>query len=1035
MNNSNDTKPLKILNASAGSGKTYHLVMAFIELLIGDDVSPTNFKHLIAMTFTNKAALEMKERIIEALDGIGQETPSKDTLKVALAINLGLAEPEVVTRCQKVLEAILHQYEDFHVMTIDKFNLRLIKSFSRDLDLPAEFEVVLDETELIEMVVDDLLHQLGDPEKSGLNNLMIQYAKSNIDEEKTWNFRRSLVEFGSILKNEKHIPGIAKLLEMNLDVSVYREQLSVLKSIDKQFLAYLQPIADAAAELDPKQVHGGGHTINDLAGILQQTSFPVQEALIKKRLATNLEKNDGKKDLPDAIRTPLLELNAFWQGQLQHYAAGELFLKNFFNMALLQYMAQALKSTKKEAQMIRISEFNSLISELIQNENAPFIYERLGTRYHHFLLDEFQDTSHLQWLNLIPLIHESISQRHSDLIVGDPKQSIYRFKNGLAEQFVALPAIYNPQNDAKIAATSSYFQQMGTIETLENNWRSSPTIVQFNNHFFETLRTHLPEETATFYNAIAQQPKSTKNGVVFIESEEGKDDEEAIVAQIITWIETCLADGFNASDICILGRRNKECNAWAIALDQAGYNVVSTDSLLIDSSAEVRLTISYLKWRLKPTGENEKKQFAELYLRHHHKSYDVYQNYLREEESASGKRYRYFDDRAFVRDHFGAVERFFFKYEHLYDLIEGFYGIAQLNELGNPYLHHLADLAHEFGLKRGPNLKIFLEEYDRKKGSIAVQIPAAKNAVNIMTIHKSKGLEFPVVLLPSLNIKLDLKSSFLIDWNDFLLYKQPSKSDVLEPLIELYHHEKNQILTDVVNLTYVAMTRPVERLYIRNHFDKSTFGALFHNVLEETGLATESDGVLQLTLSDGLRTAPETKEHPKTFSPEDISDRLWFPHIAFQDTEKLFDQAFLSDEMQFGIEFHLLMSRINSKAAIEEVLQNGIDSGQISTKNSKELSKRLHDLFDLPAYQQLFEGVESVLSEQEILMDATTTVRLDKLLLKANETILIDYKTGLPSPKDTKQVLHYSKILHQMGYPNVRCYLLYSSINELVAVS
>lgn len=987
------------------------------------------------MTFTNKAALEMKERIIEALDGIGQEQLTKNDLKLALAANLHLEPKEIVVRCRKVLEAILHQYEDFHVMTIDKFNLRLIKSFSRDLDLPGEFEVVLDETELIESVVDTLLNQLGDPEHASLNTLMLHYAKSNIDEEKTWNFRRSLVEFGSILKNEQHLPGIAKLLEMDLDVSVFKSLQLAQKRRDTEFQLLLQPLAVAAATLDPKQIHGGGHTINDLGSILSQGCFPVQELLIKPRLAGNLEKNDGIKDIPEEIRSALFALNSFWETNLQTHAAAHLFLKNFFNMALLQFMARELKSTKKDAQKIRISEFNTLISELIQNENAPFIYERLGTRYRHFLLDEFQDTSHLQWLNLIPLIHESISQGHGDLIVGDPKQSIYRFKNGLAEQFVALPEIYNPGNDQKIAATSSYFQQMGSIETLENNWRSSPSIVNFNNHFFETLRDHLPEETAPFYNAIAQHPKSSKNGAIEIESKESPDDEASIVQQLIDWIESCLNDGFNPSDICILGRRNKECNAWAVALDRAGYNVVSTDSLLIDASAEVRLTICYLKWRLKPTGENEKKQFAELYLRHQKATYDAYQKYMCEEESSNGKRYRYFDDKTFVADHFGSLDRFFFKYEHLYDLVEGFFRVAGLKELENPYLHHLADLAHEFGLKRGPNLQVFLEEYERKKGSIAVQIPAAKNAVNIMTIHKSKGLEFPVVILPSLNIKMDLKSSFLIDWNDFLLYKQPSKSDVLEPLISLYHHEKNQILTDVVNLTYVAMTRPIERLYIRNYFDKNTFGALFHSVLEETGLAQSEDGALVVQQNDGTRTDPGEESHPKTFSPEDISDLLWFPYIAFQDTEELSRPEFLSEDMQFGIEFHLLMSRINAKSEIESTIQDAIDAGEVMISNRELLTERLKSLFEREDYLELLEGAESILSEQEILVDATHFIRVDKLVLKRDESIVIDFKTGLPGAKDTKQVLQYSKILQQMGYPNVRCYLYYSAVNELKVLS
>lgn len=1023
--------PLQILNASAGSGKTYRLVQEYVQLLIGDRTAPTEFKHLIAMTFTNKAALEMKERIIQALDGIGNGDPTKNALKSALANALKISEDDVFTRCQNVLEMILHQYEDFHVMTIDKFNLRLIKSFSRDLDLPGEFEVVLDETELIEKVVDDLLNQLGNPEKSGLNDLMIHYAKSNIDDEKSWNFRRNLIEFGSILKNERHQPGVKQLLEMELSVVRYRELQAKQKKTDIQYTKMAAPILNAAELLDPKTVHGGGHTANDLKSIVKQDRFPMQEELIKKRLAGNLEKSDGKKDIPDHIRTPLLALNTFWEGQLQDYVATHLFLKNFFNMALLQYMARALNDSRNDAQLIRISEFNSLISDLIQNENAPFIYERLGTRYHHFLLDEFQDTSHLQWLNLVPLIHESISQNHANLIVGDPKQSIYRFKNGIAEQFVELPAIYNPSEDLKIAATSSYFQKMGSIERLENNWRSSPTIVEFNNTFFEQFRTILPEDTSVFYNAVTQKAKSTKKGKVWIESRAEKDTHQGIVAQLIEWIETCMADGYSPSEICILGRRNRECNAWAVALDQAGYKVVSSDSLLIDSSAEVRLTIAFLKWRLRPSGKNEKKQFSEMFLRLRHENYEVYKKYLVEKTTDEGRRYRDFDDTAFLQDHFGSKERFFFKFEHLYDLIQGFYRISGLHELENPYLHHLADWAHDFGLHKGPNLAFFLDEYERKKSSIAVQVPAAEDAVNIMTVHKSKGLEFPVVFLPSFNISLDLKSSFLIDWNDFLLYKQPSKNDILSPLVTLYDKEKNQILTDVVNLCYVGMTRAVERLYIRNLHDAKTFGGLFHEVLEGANLGTVENESLIVSIGDDERTPPSKSSYGKLFYPEDISDRLWFPHIAFQDTEELQEGNYLGEDMQFGIAFHLLASRIKDVATIQSEINAAKSEGLLVASQIDSLRQQLETLWSNSDYLEVVNRSTKQLTEQAILLENGANIRIDTIFFSEQETSVVDYKTGIPSDKDIRQVRQYQNALTKMGYPTVRAYLYYTETDEL----
>lgn len=991
------------------------------------------------MTFTNKAALEMKERIISALDQISRNKNKNPGIKVlaeTLADEIGISHEEVNKRSKKVLESILHQYEDFNVMTIDKFNLRLIKSFARDLDLPSEFEVILDETEIIEKIVDDLLNQLGNEEQSALSQILMKYAKSNIEEGDSWNFRRSLIDFGKVLRNEKNNASIERLMELNLSIDVHKELYASNTSVDKKFVKLLEPLASELALLDPNSTPGGKNSYNDIASILKHEKFPIQATLLNKRLAGNLEKEDDKKFFPNELKTALNQLTSYWESSLPNYGTVHLFLNNFFNMALLQYMAKALETTKREEQVIRISEFNTLISDLIQDENAPFIYERLGTRFKHFLLDEFQDTSHLQWLNLVPLIHESLGKNLKNLIVGDPKQSIYRFKNGIAEQFVELPKIHNPDKNPKIERKSEFFMQMGSVSELGDNWRSSPSIVNFNNSFFEDLKTRMPEDSQVFYNSISQNPKSNINGKIKISSKKMLKDEKIDISDllptIIDWIEECKSDGFKPTDICILGGRNKECNAWAVGLNDAGYRVVSADSLLIHSNLKVQLCIAFLKWRLRPSGENEKKRFAELYFRNNSKSYDDYKQYIKEKELESGRTYRYFDDRQFLDDHFESYSNFFFKYENIYDLIQGFYRIIHFKELQNPYLHHLADIIYDFGLKRGPNLKAFLDEYHRKKDKIAVQIPEAEDAIKIMTIHKSKGLEFPVVLIPTLNFSMKIKSSFLVGIDDFIVYKQPTKTEVLQPLIDLYSKEMNQIITDNVNLCYVAMTRPVERLYIQNDFESTKFGELFHQTLLSSGLAQESDEKLTVTINDGDRSPiKQGKESASLFEPDEVTDRLWFPDIAFQDNPDLNTADFLSDEMQFGIQFHLLTSRINSLENIKEKVDEGVHSGEVSIANSKQLIERLTTLYGLVEYQNLIVDNIQILNEQAILVDENTMARPDKIVIKVNKTIIIDFKTGIPNTKDEKQIKSYKNTLNTMGYPSVSCYLYYSSLGEL----
>jgi ATP-dependent exoDNAse (exonuclease V) beta subunit len=1028
--------PLKIFNASAGSGKTYHLVKEYIALLIGDERRTDAFSNIIAMTFTNKAALEMKERIITALDQISSPDHfdhKADALTAELSADLKLKTSQIVERCQTVLKLILHRYEDFHVMTIDKFNLRLIKSFSRDLDLPTDFEVVLDESELIERIVDDLFNQLGDAGNQDLNKLIFRYARSKVDEGSSWNFRRDLIQFGSILKSEKNNRIVERLLEMDFSV----EQQGLLhnhkKSIDAKFQMKLEALRLAfnSTVFDKSTLPGGGHTTGDVEKVLGYTQFPSIPLLIGKRLNGNMEKEAAGKSFPAELRTALQEVNVYWESQLEEYAALELFLKNFFNMALLQYMAGALNQVKKDEQIIRISEFNTLISKLIQNEGAPFIYERLGTRFHHFLLDEFQDTSRLQWLNLVPLVHNSIAQNLENLIVGDPKQSIYRFKNGVAEQFVALPKIYNPEGNPSIARHSNYFEQMGTVIPLENNWRSSPSIVSFNNSFFEQLRTILPAQSVDFYNSVSQHPKSTINGRIHIRSFEEKTAPEALVPVIQEWIDECLAEGFYPGDLCILGGTNKTCNTWAIKLTELGYKIVSSDSLLIHSNLRVQLTIAYLQRRLKPSGENESKRFAELFFRINANAYNDYSKYIVEYKAENDKVYRKFDDAQFLNDHFDGYKQFFFKHESLYDLIQSFYRIMKYDELSDPYLHHLADIAFEFGQKRGPDLKTFLEDYHAKKHKIAVQIPESKGAVKIMTIHKSKGLEFPVVMLPSLDFGMDIKSDFLLESGDFVLYKKPAKNDVLSILQETKEHEEAQILTDNVNLCYVGMTRPIERLYIHNAYDNKKFGRIFHQVLEDVDGVIEEDSALTYTIHNGSRTSAERKDDAELMVPLTIQDKLWFPNISLQDRPELGAQDYLSEEMQFGVQFHLLMSRIQELSEVDSVLKSGIDSGEVSATNENSLREKLQILLKRADYTDLFKGATKILSEQAIIYDHQEMARPDKLILKPAETIILDYKTGLPSTKDEKQVRAYQKVLQTMGYPDVRSYLFYTSINEL----
>jgi ATP-dependent exoDNAse (exonuclease V) beta subunit len=334
----------------------------------------------------------------------------------------------------------------------------LIRSFSRDLDLPGEFEVILNENEVIERVVDLLMSQLGRKDVEALTELMLSYAKENVDEGERWDFREQLITFSSILAKEKNQQLIGHLLQMDFSSQAKKALWDLVHEMENTFFDACKDLHRYYHSLGiPEDLFPGkSNATKPLERLAAFERIPETEKLFTNKYMESLDAPvPAGRQFPDTLKQKIRELYALHGVLYPKVESHRLFLRNFYNMALLQYIAKTLDAVKKEDQQIRISEFNSLISKLVQDEKAPFIYERLGTRYRNFLLDEFQDTSRLQWLNMVPLVHESLGHERRNLIVGDPKQSIYRFKNGVAEQFVALPKIFNPEKDAKIQRLKS----------------------------------------------------------------------------------------------------------------------------------------------------------------------------------------------------------------------------------------------------------------------------------------------------------------------------------------------------------------------------------------------------------------------------------------------------------------------------------------------------------------------------------------------------------------------------------------------------
>jgi ATP-dependent exoDNAse (exonuclease V) beta subunit len=1035
-----NVQPLVIFNASAGSGKTFTLVETYLLLILKEDLQA--FSKIIAMTFTNKAALEMKIRIIETLDKLSfPEIHKEESISYAkkLGEKTGISPEEVTVKCKRILFKILHNYEDFFVLTIDKFNLKLIRSFSRDLELPNDFEVVLNEGEIIEQVVDNMLNELGKEHTKELTQLVLEYAKQNLDDGEKWNFRNQLIVFGNILNKEKDQELIDKLLKMDFSFEHYKSLKKEQERIRETFLTKCKQTFECylSYDIDSKMLPQGSTTSNAIEKL--STYKDVNESLFSKTVTEAFEKETpAKKIFPEPLKEALKELNTYYNKIKPAYFLKKQFIKNFYNMALLQYMANAIENIKKQEQLLRISEFNKLISKLVRNESAPFIYERLGTRYKHFLLDEFQDTSRLQWLNMVPLIRESISSNHKNLIVGDPKQSIYRFKNGLAEQFVALPKIYNPENSADIEEFSNYFEKMGVAIPLIGNWRSSKDIVEFNNSFFKEFKNSFSNEQKEFYASIHQEPIKEFKGYVNVRSQRVKQiDLEYTIDTIASQIEECLADGFEPTDICILGETNRKTSQWAIGLTKRGYKIVSNDSLLVHSDLCVRLTISYLKRRLNPSSKHEMKRFAELFFRVKGQNAILnYRSYFETHQNKEGVEYSAFNEGRFLITQFENRDNFFINYETLYDLVLSFYELMEWDELDNPYLHHFADFVHEFEIKKGPDLKELIEYYDEQKGKLAIQIPESRDAVQMMTVHKSKGLEFQVVILPDVDYDTNIngRSNFLIESDDYVLYTTLKKDSPVEQISIQQEKEKSQVFLDKLNLCYVAFTRAERRLYISNLFSKNKLGARIHEVFKKLKCSTHGpDELITIAYGEKVPFKHEGKMNETDFfKPKKLGSRLWFPDIALQEQPNLDDDVTLSKERRYGNQFHLTVSSINTADEIESTLNVLRLQGEIENDFYENIKQQLTELFQSTHYTKILEGATAILNEQEIIINEKTTLRPDKIVFKPNELAIVDFKTGLPIEQHKSQVYEYMKALKEMGYSNVKGHLYYSAKKEFI---
>ncbi|MEX1001672.1 MAG: UvrD-helicase domain-containing protein [Crocinitomicaceae bacterium] len=1034
-----NSKSLKIFNASAGSGKTYTLVREYLRIILHDpDPKKMGFRKILAMTFTNKAANEMKERILSKLIELSKPAQERSVADIKelqlLAKELDISEDQLVTRSAACLNAILHHYGMFSVMTIDKFTHKVIRTFSKDLGLSVDFDVELDLETLRKHVADLLFDRIGRDEE--ITQLMLSYVDNNLNQDRSWNFKKQLVEFSKQLFQEDALKAIKQLSELSAkDFAAAKDKIIAERS---SFENKLQGMAKEAVDLikskglehdDFKSKSSGvyAYFIRVAEG---RTDLRASDTLLK------LAKEDDWVHPKSTNRTtaveiaPLLtqyfyQIEEIFEKELGRYHLSLELLRIINNLSLMNHLLQITEELKEEDNIVLISDFYKKISEIIANEPVPFIYERLGVRYEHFLLDEFQDTSHMQWVNLIPLLHNSLAQKHSNLIVGDGKQAIYRWRNGEVEQFISLPnSIHNPQNIESLKEAAVTFKNEGDLIPLTSNYRSAGEIVQFNNRFFEALTKDMDEYIQRIYASGKQEVKKSFSGYLEFNFPEDKEDlsQQKYVLEVVN---RCLEKGYRMSDICVLSRTNKIGSRIATYLTASGVKVISQESLFVSKDLTVRFLFNLIAALAHPHAGNYSKKAVEYYDLIYRKTQPQQLIEFGDVKKIDVKKWlEKMGYNLHSSDHFHSF------YEYVEHLIEVF--DIELGE--NAYLQSFLEQIHLFEKRHSTNVHGFIDWFNEKGKKESIQSPEGAEAVNVMTIHKAKGLQFPVVICAHFDWDQSNNRSekWIVDSTEHIpaFYLKSTKATKLTQHKTLMEEEDMKTILDNLNLVYVAFTRAERALFVCGHVDSKSKNLAVEWVkphLEQLLLneeAIQEHNIFKIGKFESSVASTETGNN--NYRLEFLKQKMGKPQLSFKNAEQ-WDIHDIDRKRLYGTQLHFLLSIIKSQGDIDQQIEKLLRKGKIDPVFTDRMRSDLSRLFENDHFSALFDEQLHVLNEKEIIDREGRKHIPDKIIFEDGKVRVVDFKTGREQPKKyQKQLREYLLLLRDQGYTDVSGELFYT---------
>ncbi len=1068
---------LSVYKSSAGSGKTFALVHNFLKLALSSD-KPETVRHILALTFTNKAAQEMKDRILASLKAFSSNNITGKELALFTALEtdkeLGLDAEALKKRSEILYDHVLYNYSNFSVSTIDKFNYRLIQTFGIDMGLSANAEVELDELEILEEAVNRILSQAAENEQ--LSNWLTDFLINQLNEDKSWNISQHFFDFSKRTLNENDQFEIDKIEDLNLsNFSQILERLTAKKAIiankKRGFKDRGLNLLDQHS-VDIKWFYYGATTLGSFFKNLTEdlTKFPNNRALVMltddkwyggKITDEQKQSIDGIKDELAVIMQSAIE---YVEGIREEWLLINALLKNIHGLGMLSVVRQKFKEICKERNVIPISDFNRSISKIVRNEPAPYIYERLGYRYRNFLLDEFQDTSKMQWYNLLPLVENGLSVGEKSLIVGDAKQAIYRWRGGDADQLVYLPQIVDENADELTKQRSESLKHHIHHQVLENNWRSSKVIVNFNNYFFEALAKKRGGLIADVFAEVKQIPQKIDtpgfvhystldlNEAYTTETSETNTDEaleglEQMNALVLEKIEQLVDAGFEYKDIAVLCRSNAQISRLSEYLEPK-IDIVTTEGLLLFSHPSSQLLIATLKYCLiaEVTSQNGLKSrtllAAEMIVLLHQLGKlqgDLHELLIRINEDSSKENMHLLlsaESLSFTSSDFEG--------QNAYQQLLGIVRIFKLGSSTSPYVVLLLEKSLEF-MRRFPNKTVdkFVEWITLNGHKISLELPENKNAVRIMTIHKSKGLEFPAVIFPFANTKINNKEKLWIDAS-ILESKLPAglinmNKDLLSTrFAEQYETELDKTWLDTINNYYVAMTRAENALFILAHKYKKkgeSLRTVYQPIIEELETFNHEEEKLEI----GKLQAPEGA------GSEEAETKGQQIHFRKLQTDGGLDNIQLAKSSlspsshkkakQYGQMTHEIMRNIEHSSIWPKYKGKLKNDLQYPKDLLEKVVTELDELFKNEQFIEIFDTAGKRYLEREIIGKAGKILRPDCAIDAGSQVIVLDYKTGAQEEKHIIQILEYRELIERIENKKTIAYLVYTEQNSIIPVS